>query len=1083
MMETTLWKCARKMNEELARLMVHEAQQISGLSRYETHAFENPETVREQTFTPTQVGFTWSRNRRTTPDDRLDHEIDVTDVTDLPASFSLGTNVWFRLQFTVPESMAGRPVSLKFIVEPQGEPSRGDQRGVYRVEAICFKDGQPWQSFDGGHDDLLLTDSAEGGEEYDLLVEVGTTALWGGLNIEEFRLEAAYIYSTRPEVEDLYRNVRVLTDLAQDVPESSPNQGRILRALFEANTVFPLQSEDEAELAAGAEEALTVLDDVKESLRSDISEFTLTTIGHAHIDVAWLWPWSETVRKCARTFSNTLKLMDEYPDFMFMQSQPLLYEFTRQRYPGVHEDILDRIGEDRWVPDGAMWIEADVNISGGEALARQYLYGKRYFRREFDIDPTVTFIPDVFGYSPALPGIAQAADCEYFLTQKMSWNETNNFPHTTFEWEGIDGSTVLAHFPPVNTYNGRMDVGEVRKSVLGLEENDVIDDAAYLIGWGDGGGGVTRDMLEKREVINDIESLPDVEFGTLTSFFEGVAEDRDALPTWRGELYLEKHRGTLTSQAQTKRNNRRGEFLIREAELWSTLAETAWSADGFSYPEDDFDTAWKILLFNQFHDILPGSSITEVYRDADRDYERMFDIVNTATDHALDAIFPRASIDETSTLCVTNSLSWQRDPVVEVDLPEDILDGVDADTDQVAVAAREGTDTTTPVQRCGDDSEKYVFKAESVPSMGTASFHIGTEPAPHPPNGLSATESRIENDLVRVEFDDAGRVASVYDKVADRESLEAPGNRFVLYRDLPEEFDAWDIEEDLYEVGTELGAPDSVEVVESGPVRAIVRQTRTFGSGSKLIQDVVCYRGEKRIDFQTYVDWAEDHKLLKTHFPIDVHTNVATYETQFGHHQRETHDNTSWDEARFEEAHQKWVDVAEPGFGAAVLNDCKYGVHVDETDVSLSLLRAPKDPDPVADQGTHTFTYSFLPHEGTFQEAGVIQAAYEGNSPTEVFPVSEPVERSALTLSDPGVVVEAVKVAEDDPEQVVLRLYEAWGRSTEAAVSTAVPMADPVELNLVEDHREDLVLDDDTTLSLSFDPFEIKTVGIRLSNE
>lgn len=1081
MMESTLRKRAQKTEEELVQLMIRRRRQIPNIGRYETPEFANPETIRSQKFSPTDVGYIWHRNREWSPDDRLNVAAEPNDVAELDSQLSLGTNVWFRLQFRVPENMAGQPIYLKFIAQPHVKHGRDSQQPVFRTEAICYRNGEPWQAFDGGHDDLLLTEEATEGEQYDLLVEVGTTALSGGLDVDTFQLEAAYIYSTRPVVATLYRNVHILHELAKDIPESSPNYGRILRAIFDASKIFPFQTNDETKLTQGAEEALSILNECKSSLTSDLSDFTLTTIGHAHLDVAWKWPWSETVRKCARSFSNTLKVMEEYPEFQFMQSQPQLYEFTRQHYPELFDRILDQIDDNQWVPEGAMWVEADVNITGAESIARQYLYGKRYFRDEFDVDPQITFLPDVFGYSPGLPGIAQEAGCPYFLTQKLSWNETNTFPYNTFEWEGIDGSSILTHFPPVNTYNGRMDVDEVREAVTGFSENDVLNESVYLIGWGDGGGGVTREMIEKSRVIDEVNSLPDIEFDTVEGFFKRLEKNSSDLPTWRGELYLEKHRGTLTTQAKTKRNNRRGEFALREAEIWAALATTAGQDDSYQYPSDEFERAWRLLMFNQFHDILPGSSITEVYRDADREYDRLFDIVTRLTDEALNAMFDRSIEDDAPYLCVTNSLSWDRDPIVEVDLTNHPLDnkGEFRGEDSVAATLVTSDGGRLPVQGGGDDLDQFVFKAEGVPSFGAASYKFESAPSsPSFNNPFDVSTNHLENKHVRVELDGKGRIESVFDKDAARETLSSPGNRFMLYRDLPADFDAWDIEEDVYEVGETFPNPESVEVIETGPVRAIVRQTWKFGNESKLIQDVTLYQGERRVNFRTYVDWNEDETLLKVHFPLAIHAESATYETHFGHHESYTNENTSWDQARFEEPHQKWVDVSEPGFGAAVLNDCKYGVHVDGSDVSLSLLRAPKDPDPEADQGSHTFTYSLLPHEGSLQEAGVIREAYEINAPTEVLSVGTPTNGASLSVSDPSVVVEAVKVAEDSSNRLVVRLYESWGRPTTTQLTTGFPLVDAAEMTLIEDECESLSVGDGSRLSLEFDAFEIKTVAL-----
>lgn len=1057
-------KRAETTERLLSDAAVHATAPVEQLACYETQAFAEPSELPTAEFEPCEPGRVWHRDREADLDNREDLDVTSLSPAVLPEELSLGTNVWFRLSFSVPEEMAGHPVYLQFVVEPLDSYEYEPPRDAPRVECLCFRDGEPWQAFDSGHDNLLLTDDADGGETFELLIEVGTTVLAGGLSVETFRFETASLVSTRPEVRKLHRTVTVLNEYVETLDAGSPNYGRLLRAISEARSTVPFDGGDEAALRDGAREALESLEAVASDLTSDMTDFTLSTSGHAHVDMAWLWPWSETVRKGGRTFSNALTLMEEFPEFRFTQSQPHLYEFVADRYPSVFERVEERIEEGRWMPTGALWVESDINNVGGEALARQFLYGKRYFRERFDVDPNVVFLPDVFGYSAGLPGIAAAADCEYFLTQKMSWNEIDEFPHSTFWWEGIDGSRLLTHFPPVSTYNGLMTVEEVTDSVREHEQNDVLDSSAYLVGYGDGGGGTTREILERARVIDDVGALPDVEFEPVSSFFERVEQAGKDLPTWEGELYLEKHRGTLTSQARTKRNNRKGEFALREAELWSALAHA--SEAEYTYPLETLTEAWKLLLFNQFHDILPGSSVSEVYADAERDYAALFDRAGDVREAALSALVGRD--DDPEYLCVTNSLSWPRSPLVSVDvdaLPEGALDGGMATEDGDALA----------IQPTGDG--RALFEVPDVPALGATSVTAGSDD-PDVEGGVSVSESRLENESLRVEFDGDGFVDSLYDKDDDREVLDGPANRLVCYDDYPANWDAWDIDQDVTTDGEALPSPDSVEVLEDGPLRGTIRQVRTFGD-SKLVQDIRLRRGSQRLDFETRVEWHEEHRLLKTHVPVDVDATSAAYEVQFGHDERPTHDNTSWDEARFEEAHQKWVDVSAYDYGVAVLNDCKYGVHVDETDVGLSLLRAPVSPDPEADRGTHEFTYSIRPHEGSVQESGVVEDAYALNAPVQTVPADSPVEFASVSVDDPGVVVESIKRAEDRSDRLVVRLYEARGRETSTRLRTDFDVEAAVELNLIEDAGDELAVDGDD-VALSFSAHEIRTIGIDL---
>ncbi|MFW5955774.1 MAG: alpha-mannosidase [Halorhabdus sp.] len=1063
MFESTFRNRAEASESRLASLSVFAAVQIEELSWLGTHEFASPSELPFDAFEPCEVGDRWTRNRTLSAEQRREVDADVLTGGPLPAALAVGENRWVRLQFTIPDTMRGRPVFLQFEVRPVTDASDDALGGQVRTEALCYRDGEPWQAFDNGHAELKLTDEADGGEHFDLLIEVGTTSLWGQLDVEEFRLEAATVLAKRETVADLHRHFVLLNELREDVDEHSVNRRKILRGLYDASNRFAFQADSEAEFKRSAEDALERLEELESNLASELSEYSLTTVGHAHIDLAWLWPWSETVRKGARSFSNVLTLMEEHPELTFVQSQPHLYEWMNHQYPTVFEQIRERVAEGRWEPVGGMWVESDTNLPGAESLARQYLYGKRYFRETFDVDPKITYIPDTFGYSAALPGIARAADCPYFFTQKMSWNDTNEFPHNTFTWQGIDGSTVLAHFPPVDTYNGMMNVEEVRRSITDFEEHDRLDETVYPVGWGDGGGGVTRDMVENRTVLDDVDSLPDIEFGSLRDVFERI-EDRDVdLETWTGELYLEKHRGTYTTQARTKRHNRQGEFLLRDAELWAATAHA--EDEEYEYGGEAFEQAWKILLFNQFHDILPGSSIPDVYADADRAYDRAFDLAREERASAQDALFERT--DTENRIAVTNSLSWDRDDLVEVDA-DDVA--VDANADLVVTA----DGNTRPVQRTGDT---LLFEATGLPSMGARTFEISERTAPFE-NRLTAREDHLENELLRITIADDGTLAAV-DKETGRALFDGAGNQLMLYRDHPRHFDAWDVPEDLYENGETLPAPVETELVESGPLRATIRQRREFGD-SEMIQDVSIRAGSKRVDVHTEIDWQEDERFLKAHFPMAADAEEATYEIQFGHLERPTHDNTTWDRARYEEPHQKWVDVSDRNAGVALLNDSKYGVHVDGSEVSLSLLRATEYPDPDADRGHHEFTYAVYPHEGDFREAGVIEAAYALNAPPRAFPVEDPVERSLLAIDDPGVVVEAVKRAEDREDELIVRLYEAWGRETTATLDVDVPVESARTANLIEAYRDDLAVAADA-VDLEFDAFEIKSLVLRLA--
>mgnify|MGYP002338692164 CR=1 FL=1 len=1059
-------KRVKDTEERLRNYTIADKREIDSISYYKTQRFLKPKDLDESDYRPCEVGFSWSRNRQHEPKERATlGSGGLSQGGNLCPEMSLGDSVWFKLNFKIPQVIAGLPTYLRFVVNPVEMPEGSPLSGRPAVEALCYKEGQPWQALDHGHHEILLPKNAQPGTSYDLDVEVGTTLYWGGLELDRFTLEAAELVATREEVQKLYRTFKVLNDLRKDLKKDSVNRTKILKGLHRASLEIPATPDNEKELLRGTEAALEELEHLKQ-LSSEISDFTVSTMGHAHIDAAWLWPWSETVRKTGRTFSTALKLMEEYPQFKFLQSQPHLYEFVKKHYPDLFDRISQAVKDDNWEPVGALWVESDVNLAGGETLTRQYLYGKKYFRAEFGVDPKITFIPDVFGYSPALPGIAKAADCPYFFTQKMSWSEVNEFPHHSFQWEGIDGSSILAHFPPAETYNGMtMDnsVSELRKSAKEYKEKEINSQAAYLIGWGDGGGGVNREMIETTEVVNEIEALPDIEFSSLKGFFNDLEEYQEQLDSWRGELYLERHRGTLTTQGQTKKNNRELEFLLRETELWSTLA--ALRKGDFDYPREELKVAWKGYLFQCFHDILPGSSITEVYEDAKRDYR---EIRSRATDLLNSALEEFLSLDQDSNhISVMNSLPWEMTRVVKSKNP-----GWE-EGKEIRAVDEEGKSYLAQVTSEGDE---LVFEGAKLPAMGIKSFEI-KEGGQTSPGIIKTRPQRLENQQVAVKLDEEGNLQSVYDKECKREVLQGRGNRLVAYQDVPTEFNAWELEGDIYEKGEQIPAPMEIEVLETGPVRGLIRQKRSFGD-SEIVQDIVLYKGSKRIDIETTVDWHEEKVLLKSHFPIRVRADEATYEVQYGHYNRPTHSNTSWDQARFEVFHQKWVDVAEYGYGAALLNDGKYGVNVEGSTIGLSLLRAPKSPDPEADMGKHHFTYSLLPHRGDFREAGVIEEAYDLNDPARAGETKDFDSLAApFEVEDRGVIPEAVKMAEDREDMLVIRFYEAWGREVSTKIHFDFEPETVYRLNSVEDRKRKIPIDG-WNLKLSFDAFEIKTVGV-----
>ncbi|HEY5741725.1 MAG TPA: alpha-mannosidase, partial [Terrimicrobiaceae bacterium] len=796
---------------------------------------------------------------------------------------------------------------------------------------------------------------------------------------------------------------------------------------------------------------------------------TLTAVGHAHIDTAWLWPLRETIRKCARTFSTALNYMEKYPSYVFVCSQAQQYAWMKAYYPAIWEGIKKAVRRGQWEPVGSMWVETDCNLVSGESLVRQILHGKRFFQRELGYETRDVWIPDVFGYAASMPQIMQKSGIEFFLTQKISWNQFNKFPHHTFFWEGIDGTRVFAHFPPADTYNADTSPGQLVQSVQNFRELDRATRSLLVYGWGDGGGGPSIEMLEKARRARDFEGLPKLGQEKAIKFFEKAKVDAKDPPIWVGELYLELHRGTYTSQAKNKRGNRKGEFLLRDAEFFDAVAlalaprrkETAADPPRAIYDvtglgerhgqthDGALHRAWSLLLLNQFHDIIPGSSIHWVYQDSQRDYETIRQLGESVRDSALSTL---VKLVDTSAfkepILVANSLGLRRQEVIE--LPDGTLANVD-------------------VPPCG-----YVVVEKSDEYLQTSD------------SAVKASQSRagitMENGLLRVKINSKGHLSSVFDLRARREVLSGAGNVFHLHRDIPDRWDAWDVDIFYNERREVIEGLEKLELVESGPLRAVARVIRSFGK-SRIDQRIILSAGSPRMDFANAVDWQESQKLLKVAFPVDIYAQKATYEIQFGHLERANHANTSWDMGKFEVCAQKWADLSEAGYGVALLNDCKYGHDIQGNVLRLSLLRAPLSPDPLADRGRHEFVYALLPHAGDFREGRVIEHAYALNVPLivrELEPVSGslPPSHSFFLSSRSNAIIEAIKVAEEGGA-IIVRLYEAEGGRGQVKLTTTLPVRKAWLANLLETEQKPLPLNNGA-VRLDLRPFEIVTVKFAL---
>ncbi|MFF2271717.1 alpha-mannosidase [Agromyces sp. NPDC058136] len=808
-------------------------------------------------------------------------------------------------------------------------------------------------------------------------------------------------------VDELLHDVRVLRELAAQLRADSTRRAQIVRAL---ERMVDLMDPDD--VAGTAAEGRSILAPVL-AAPAWASSHRVHAVGHAHIDSAWLWPVRETVRKVARTFSNVDALIAEHPDFVFAASSAQQYAWLKRDYPELFERVRARVREGSFVPVGGMWVESDTNLPGGEALARQFVAGKRFFIEELGVEPLEVWLPDSFGYSAALPQLVRAAGSKWFLTQKISWNETNRFPHHTFRWQGLDGSEVFTHFPPVDTYNAELTGEELARAERQYAEKGAANTSLVPFGYGDGGGGPTREMLASAYRTASLEGSPQVKLSSPRGFFEAAEAEYPAPPVWSGELYLEFHRGTYTSQARTKRGNRRSEHLLREAELWATTAAVRGVA---AYPVEELAAAWETVLLQQFHDILPGSSIAWVHREAERRYAEVAEV--------LEQIIERS----------VRALAGQGDRMLRVNAGPYAVSGVPGLGG--ARWSRSAAEGDTRWSRSAAEGDASRDQAESRPLTGSRDASSLRAGAPRPAEGIT-----LENAHLAAVLDADGLLVSLRHRDADgrlgREAI-APGqagNLLQLFRDTPNQWDAWDIDAHYARNVVELREAESVELVDAPAEdeRVAVRITRRFGA-SVIVETVSLAADAPALEFDFDIDWHERQKLLKLAFPLDVHAERATSEIQFGHLHRPTHANTSWDAARFETVAHRWVHVGEPGYGVAIANDSTYGHDIRRaadatrpgatvTTARLSLLRAPRYPDPEADQGRHRMRVSIAPG------AGIPEAIAEGyrlNLPLRSF------EGVDATLIEPlvnvtGAVVEAVKLAEDGSGDVVVRLYEPHG--------------------------------------------------------
>lgn len=780
--------------------------------------------------------------------------------------------------------------------------------------------------------------------------------------------------------------------------------------------------------------------------------------GHSHIDVAWLWTVKESERKAVRTFANTLELMDEYPEYKFAQSQAVLYDMVKKYAPDIFSRIKEKVKSGQWEVMGNAWVEADTNIASGESLIRQLLYGREFFVREFEIDSDTYWLPDCFGFTWALPQIIKKSGMKNFITAKLCANDTNAFPHSMFKWRSHSGDDVTAYFTRVS-YQGEYDVGRVFECRNGNRQSSIADISFGMFGYGDGGSGSTTDMLERAEALKNIPGVPETVNSSAHEFFDEIGKKADEFPVYDGELYFENHRGTFTSQAFVKKNNRRGEFALRNAEILSSAAELMGKSD---YDGAELERLWKILLVNQFHDILPGSSIHEVYENAREDYAELNGGLEKLINEKLNVLF---SERDPEAFTVVNYLNVPYTGEVKIKLPE-------------GYNSVEYADEQIPCAKLSDKTGDYIsFVAEKIPSLSGRTYRFSKSEHPTKTR-VKAEKNLLENNILRVEFDNNGEMTSVFDKENDREVLAAVGNTLCIYQDKPIHESAWNLEFDYRMTPYPLKTAESVEVVRSDSVAGELKILRKFNK-STVTQYISLKKDSRQIDFRTAVDWHEREKVLKVNFPVGVRSCSSTSEIAHGSIQRPTHYNTSYDLAKFETCMHKWVDLSESGYGVSVLNDCKYGFSVHENNIDITLMRAPICPDPTGDIGYNEFTYSLVPHAGTWQEAGISELAYALNNPPAVVysAVGSHDGEQFISVKRKGVVLDVFKKAQND-DGYILRVFEAYSSRGKCEIDFCKAIESVTECNLMEKDGEAL---SHCEKSFVFDikPNEVKTFRIK----
>jgi alpha-mannosidase len=985
---------------------------------------------------------------------------------------------WFKAEFSIPKEFEGKYVVLEVAT------GKEEQWDAINPQFLSFLNGNVVQGLDTNHREIIISKAAAEGESYRADFHG-----YGGMNDSKSNFNV-YIKVFDELTEKLYYDIRVALDTAKLLKEEDKRRIDILKHLIYTLEILDLRKPHSENYYKSVKDAVNYLrDNFYDAECGKINEGIVNCIGHTHIDVAWLWNLKQTREKAVRSFSTVLSLMKEYPDYKFMASQPVLYKFVKEEAPKVYEEIKQKIKEGRWEAEGGMYLEADCNLTSGESLVRQLLHGKKFFKNEFGVESKILWLPDVFGYSAALPQILKGFGIDYFVTSKISWNEYNRLPYDTFMWAGIDGTEILAYFITANDYekviNGnhrtiyeaQINPSQIKGAYERYKPKEMNDEVIICYGYGDGGGGPTKDMLENyMRLSKGIPGCPKTEVSFTLDYFKALEKrikDYRRLPIWKGELYLEFHRGTYTTMAKNKKYNRFCEYLYEDVELFSSIAKNI--DNEFKYDKERININWELILLNQFHDIIPGTSIKEVYDESWLQYESVIDSGKALLNNALIAIGRNIKLSERAYI-VFNQLSYLRNEYIEIS--EELRGKILVDSEGKVVLIQALTDNKVLVYVTGIPAKGY-----KVLYIRKASGNKVYEEAAVQIKGAGNKEYILENKLIKVTVDSRGELTSIFDKKVQREVVKTGerANNLVIYEDKPHNpWEAWDTDIYYREKSWEITDIEGMKVISAGPLKASIRIRKKYES-STIEQFINLYHDSSRIDFETKVNWNEGNVLLRVNFPVSINGNRAAYDIQYGNLERDTHFNTSWDMAKFEVCAHKWADLSEYGYGAALLNDCKYGYSVKDGILSLTLLKSPKWPNPTADMGYHEFTYSFLPHEGKWQQGRVQEEAYKLNCKPYII-LEEPHngiledKLSYITVDAENVIVEVVK-EEEEGKDTIVRLFESFNKRSKVRLTTIEKPKRIWEVNLEEKELKELSFNENI-LEFTIKPYEIKTFKI-----